>query len=478
MMPQWAGIVRVSHMGARKAGADNVHADRDQVDAITAAVPKGDELHMLPAELNVSGGLPLELRPSLLAAVEGVERGEYAGIVVAYLSRLGRNVREQLRTYDRVHAAGGRIIVAQEGIDARTRGGRLQRNILAAIHEDEREQHVERFDNLRRWATEAGVWQRRLTPTGYVRDPKTRRLVPDDRADDVRAAFSARATGTSVSELARRLRMTPSGVRQLIANRVYRGELRVGDYTNLHAHPALVTEDVWLAAQAPATTRRPRSKRQVALLAGLVRCCGCGHVMSRGPAKVEVYACHRQHSDGPCPAPAAITARLLDEHVTAISLSELGRLRIDEASDRSSLEAARARVASAERELATYVNAISAADVGADAFRAGARQRQAEVDSARRELIRLFGQQPAQVDGDPVALWKELGPEHRNRLLRGLIECVLVERSGGRGRIRPLEDRVRVVRHGAGIAPVARDRVIPVRQIALPDAHDPVTLRM
>ncbi len=465
-------------MGARKAGADNVHADRDQVEAIKSAVPKGDELDMLPAELNVSGGLPLELRPSLLAAVEGVERGDYAGIVVAYLSRLGRNVREQLRTYDRVHAAGGRIIVVQEGIDARTRGGRLQRNILAAIHEDEREQHVERFDNLRRWATEAGVWQRRLTPTGYAKDRQTRRLVPDDRADDVRAAFNARATGTSLSEIARRLRMTPSGARYLIANRVYRGELRVGDYANLHAHPAIVSEDVWLAAQAPATTRRPRSKRPVALLAGLVRCSGCGHVMSRGRSKAEIYFCARHHSHGPCPAPAAITTRLLDEHVSAIALDELGRLRIDAASDRSSLDRARERVGSAEAELAAYVNAISAADVGPDAFRAGARQRQAEVHSARRELIRLFGRQPAQVDGDPGALWDELGPEHRNRLLRGLIECVLVERSGGRGRIRPLDERVRVIRHGTGVAPVATDRVIPVCQIALPDADDPVTLRM
>jgi hypothetical protein len=100
----------------------------------------------------VSGGLPLEQRPSLLAAVDGVERGDSAGIIVGYLSRLGRNVREQLRTYDRVHAAGGRIIVAQEGIDARTRGGRLQRNILAAIHEDEREAHVDRLPPRSRYA--------------------------------------------------------------------------------------------------------------------------------------------------------------------------------------------------------------------------------------------------------------------------------------------------------------------------------------
>jgi hypothetical protein len=112
MAKTWAGVVRISHMGSRKAGAENFHADRDQVALIKRAVPPGDRLKMLPPELNVSGGLPLEQRPSLLAAVEGIEAGRYAGIIVGYLSRLGRNVREQLRTYDRVHAAGGRIIVA------------------------------------------------------------------------------------------------------------------------------------------------------------------------------------------------------------------------------------------------------------------------------------------------------------------------------------------------------------------------------
>ena len=466
-------------MGVRKAGAENVHTDRDQVQAIERATPKGDRVMILPPELDVSGGLPLEQRPSLLAAVEGVERGEYAGIIVAYLSRLGRNLAEQLRTYDRVHKASGQIVVAQEGIDARTRSGRLQRNILAAIHEDEREQHIERFDNLRRWATEAGIWQRRQTPIGYHRDPNTRKLVPNGRASEVAAAFTAAIAGTSMVELSRRLGMTPSGVRQMLRNRVYRGELRVGDYVNLDAHPAIVDEDTWLAAQNRRTGRPPRGRANgPALLGGLVRCCGCGHVMSRSTTKVPVYTCHRVHSGRACPEPAGITLRLLDDHVTAIALTELRRLQVDQADDRTAIDRARARIATGERELATYLEAVSAADVGAEAFRAGARRRQAAIDAARAELTQLVARQPARIDGDPFALWDRFDVAQRNRLLRSLIECVLVERSGGRGRIRPVADRVRVIRYGAGITPVAVDRHIPVEQIVLPDADDPLTIRI
>src|SRR5688572_21172760 len=106
-MERWIGLVRVSFMGTRVAGTENVHADRDQLDAIERhAQAHNANVHILPPELNVSGGLPLEKRPGLLAAIEAIERGEYDALIVAYLTRLGRSIREQLKAWDRVEAAG------------------------------------------------------------------------------------------------------------------------------------------------------------------------------------------------------------------------------------------------------------------------------------------------------------------------------------------------------------------------------------
>src|SRR3954468_11333557 len=96
MSSTWAGVVRVSHMGARKTGADDFHSERDQVAAMREAVSKiGGTLDVLPSAPDVSGGLPLEQRPALRAAVEGVESGRYSGVVVAYQSRLGRDVEQE-----------------------------------------------------------------------------------------------------------------------------------------------------------------------------------------------------------------------------------------------------------------------------------------------------------------------------------------------------------------------------------------------
>ena len=200
------------------------------------------------------------------AAVEGVERGRYEGVMVAYQSRLGRDVEIEEGIWRRVERAGGRIVLALDGIDATTVDGKMVRRIRSAINHAERERHAERFENLREWATAAGIWQRRQTPGGYLKDPDTRKLVPDGpvgddglpipgrgRAGEVRAAFQRRGAQESVLILARGLGMTPTGVRRLIANRVYLGELRVGRNVNPAAHPPLVTEDEWAAAQAPST---------------------------------------------------------------------------------------------------------------------------------------------------------------------------------------------------------------------------------
>src|SRR4029078_8832412 len=67
-----------------------------------------------------------------------------------------------------------------------------------------------------------------------------RRLVPDDQADEVARAFRDRQAGTSILEFAGRLAMTRSGMRALLRNRVYLGELRDGDYVNPRAHAAIV----------------------------------------------------------------------------------------------------------------------------------------------------------------------------------------------------------------------------------------------
>lgn len=467
---RWAIIVRVSHMGNRRTGSADFHSEREQIEAAKAAVAgAGGIPHLLPSELDVSGGLPLDRRPSLKAAVEGVEQGVYAGIVVAYQSRLTRDPEVEEQVWRRVEAAGGTILMALDPVDNTTVDGRLLRRVRSSFNAAERERHVVRFDDLRRKTTKAGIWQRRQLPTGYAKNPDTRRLTPGDRADDVRWAFRARAAGTPILRIAERLGMTTSGVRYMLRNRVYLGELKVGEYVNTQAHPPLVTPEEFDAAQLTVPRPARSDAPEVALLAGIIRCAGCGHVLSRQRTRALVYSCHVMHSGVRCPEPASIVCHAVDAHVERVALAELERLDIEASRDRGAVDTARTALDAAQRELTAFLDAVSADDVGPEAFAKAARKRRDAVDDAKAEVARQMALSPAAPGyGAAVEAWHDLPAHDRNLLLRALLEGVVV-RKVGKGKRVPVTDRVRVIAHGAGVLPEMPNRgEVPFGIVPLP----------
>lgn len=468
----WAGIVRVSHLGGRSG--DTFHADDDQVaDVQRYAAQHGAEVVFMPAELDVSGGLPIHQRPALQAAIEGVEAGRFTGIVASYLSRLTRS-RSGLEIWDRVEAAGGTVHCAQENLDTSTVNGRFIRDIHLAEAVRVREEHAERHDRRRDKTIAAGVWPQRQVPRGltFIGPPDAagryrglaRKLKPGPDADEVRQAFRARAAGETVSAIAKRLGMTTGGIRAMLANRIYLGEMTVGKYTNKAACEPLIDPATFAAANhsQPRPPRRRSRFDGPALLAGLVRCASCGHRMTRGSTSAghPVYLCPGKHSGQHCPGIAAIACKQLDEYVTPLALDELEQIKT-RAGTGDSLKAAAEQRSQAERELAAYLSAVSAADVGATAFATGAAERRQRLDDAILAEQRLLAARPVVVPISTSAnrIWHDLHVQERNVLLGALLDAVVVRRAGGRGAVNvPIEQRVRVVRAGSGLALPARTR--------------------
>jgi DNA invertase Pin-like site-specific DNA recombinase len=317
----YAGYVRVSAVSGRQG--ETFHSPSDQTRAITDWCASRDlEVTVLPPELDRSGGDPG--RPILEQAVRGVEQGDFRGIVVAYLSRASRSVSHLLEMYSRVEAAGGQVIAVAENIDTRTPAGRLTRNMFAAMAEFELDTHRERFEALRRASVERGTWTRRQAPRGYSPDPITRQLVPNAHASEVLAAFEARATGVGTGTLADRLEMSPSGIRKLLANRVYLGELRDGAHINLSAHQAIVPPHVFEAVAGVATAvSRNTEPAGRSLLAGRVLCGSCGAMLERSPApRVRggwVYACNSRNR---CDSHVAVVGEALNAYVRELQAGQ------------------------------------------------------------------------------------------------------------------------------------------------------------
>jgi site-specific DNA recombinase len=158
-----AGYMRVSHVGSRDL--ERLRSPEEQTAEIEAwARAHRHRVELLPPELDAKGSDAS--RPVFRQAVEGVKAGLYSGVVVAYLSRAGRDLRLMLDLWDEVEAAGGVVYSARENIDASTASGKLQRNLLASIDQHQREERREGFERARKGAVERGIWQRRQTPRG------------------------------------------------------------------------------------------------------------------------------------------------------------------------------------------------------------------------------------------------------------------------------------------------------------------------
>jgi len=140
-------------------------------------------------------------RPELDRLRKRMAEGEFDTIVASKMDRLGRSLGMILRLWDEADAAGVRVIVVDQGIDTSTPAGRLQRNMLAALAEFERELILER--------TQAGIARARALGKKFGAPRK----ISESIAEDVRAR---RAQGESLRMISQRMNLKLGGVRSVL----------------------------------------------------------------------------------------------------------------------------------------------------------------------------------------------------------------------------------------------------------------------
>ena len=157
-------------------------------------------------------------RPELDRLRQRLATGEFNTIVVTKMDRLGRSLGMILRLWDEADAAGVRVIVIDQGIDTSTPAGRLQRNMLAALAEFERELILER--------TRAGIARARALGKKFGAP----RRIPEAIAKEVR---ERRARGESLRMISQRMNIKLGGVRSVLTrDRVPKTPAALSDRAN------------------------------------------------------------------------------------------------------------------------------------------------------------------------------------------------------------------------------------------------------
>jgi DNA invertase Pin-like site-specific DNA recombinase len=384
-------------------------------------------------EQNVSGSKPWRER-ALGEAVDACERGEAAGIIVAWQDRLSReNGLATAEVWEALKEAHARLVAANDGLDTDAGDQELPFSIRAAIARDGWKRARANFERAKRNAAERGVSSAR-TPIGYRKPGPGKPFELGLDKPKVLEAFQLRAEGEAFSRIARRFGWSHSTTRQILCNRVYLGEITLGAEVIENAHPAIVTPELFAAVQASRTveavpagdTTRDR------LLIGLVRCAGCGRTLKvvRAPrAKgryVVSYYC-KDAAGEPCPERAYVHADELDAFVAewfTTALENVPRM-IDVVATNDELEEARAEKAAAEGQFNAYVEKV---DATARGFRRGYEARLERLNEAAERVQHLAGRSAVAASLPPLAWWDRFDVLQRRAVLVGFLGRVVVTR--------------------------------------------------
>jgi site-specific DNA recombinase len=476
---QVIGYVRVSRVGGRSG--DSFISPTEQRKAIEAlAARKGLQVSLWLDELDASGGDAT--RPKWNEAIQRVEAGEAAGILVWNLRRFSRSLKDALNSLERIEAAGGKVYSATEQFDSST-SGRTMRNFAFVMAQDELERARDSFRLSTTNALARGVWIAAKVPFGYLKDEETRQLIPDPiTAPLVRELFERRAGGESVTALMRWLAsegypMAKSTVGGMLVNQAYLGLSRQGKIRNESAHEPLVSREVFDRAQAARGVRPARTGALASqtMLRSLCRCATCGSTMlvgwthgRGGPdgkrTKKPAYHCQGQNAGG-CAKRAWIRAGALDayvnEFVGSILRTETPAVEIVAASERLSEADERLRDAKhglAELQsldytrsgisLASHTKMIAAAEARFDMARS-------EFANAKNEAHALG------VEGEERVNWDALDIEQKRHFLHGLVDRIVVT-PAHRKRL-PVHKRVQIIdRRGIVLDQIAPDDVMTI----------------
>lgn len=426
-------------------------------------------------------------RPAFTRLMEDAEAGKFDILVVYKVDRLSRSLLDFVQVMGRLNAAGVSFVSITQNFTTADAMGRLTMNMLMSFAEFEREMIAERTRDKIAMARRKGKWTGGQVPFGYV--TKDKRLVPHDLESLIvrdayelllqhrQAAVVARLLNEQQKlprgarlKAGRLLAWTTTGIASVLKNPLYAGIVVYEGERYRGEHPALIDEETFERAQRILTRKgeAPLTFHGTNLdyvLKGLLRCGLCGASMTTGTTRsarkeYRYYRCTTRDKHGPegCPAlrlPAGAIEDYVVERIEEAAFDGALAREVEDALTqrldrrREDLEELRAKlpapIANYSANASRYVEELTRFEgkardlieqrLNVETQRLAAAERQlrdaeralAELEDTATEVQHVIG-----ALRDFRFVWDAMTTPNRGRLLRALLERVVVDESSGR----------------------------------------------
>ena len=150
-------------------------------------------------------------------------------------------------TIDKLKEWGVDFVSLQDRIETTSASGKLMFHIISAFAEFERNVIGERTTfGMARKNKEGGAVTK--PPFGYVMVDK--KLLPEDKTkEQVSQLFIDFCAGASLNQLAQRYGFSVNGIKKILQNKTYLGEVKFAGVNSQGIHLALVSPELFASAQ-------------------------------------------------------------------------------------------------------------------------------------------------------------------------------------------------------------------------------------
>ncbi|WP_110111321.1 recombinase family protein [Bacillus sp. CGMCC 1.16541] len=413
-------------------------------------------------------------REQMVKLLDRIQQDHFDAVVVMDIDRLSRNEYDASIIKRILFETQTYIVTPYRLYDLSRDDDSLLLGITSLIASGEYKQILKRMRRGKEYAQKQGHWTNGIAPLGYSKDPKTKKLVPNDRAEDIKFIYSEIIKGTTVPDLVRSLNTMGLKTREgnlfhynsilrIINNEAYKGTIisnrTIGKYSSnirpkeewiiVHnAHPAIIDEKTWETANKIVNEysfKAPRSKNKIYPTSSLIYCANCGKVQGNNyhPHIDKYYIKHCQCGNRSFyynSALEVIKEEVLKHRETLLQTLET----LEEGKEVNNTEYKKEKLISrlnkAKRALQRINYAFEEGDYDIVTYRERKAERQEEIKQIEEEILALEKEdKTAKIDtlkeqikaiDNLVGKWEfldgeGLSNEQVNRLLHGLISGIL-----------------------------------------------------